>query len=81
MEKTITEKLLSAIIETSNNNITIADGDGIILQSNPEHWIVYNVSPDEFKGKSIFLCILRGKMFSPLYYCDRFKRKEAGANF
>ena len=50
----ITEKILEKIIETSNNNITITDGDGIILYTNPEHWSVYTDDPEPFIGASIY---------------------------
>ncbi|WP_458413161.1 sigma-54 interaction domain-containing protein [Schinkia sp. CFF1] len=52
--KSITDKLLDAIIKTSNNNITIADGNGVILKSNPEHWADYGTKYNEIKGKSVY---------------------------
>ncbi|WP_338448945.1 sigma 54-interacting transcriptional regulator [Niallia oryzisoli] len=54
MKDSFAEKLLNYIIETSNNNITITDAEGIILQSNPEHWSVYGLKADEYKGKSVY---------------------------
>lgn len=54
MNITTLNKILDTIIETSNNNITIADGNGIILQSHPTHWSVYGIEPNDYKGRSVF---------------------------
>ncbi|MGE7023772.1 sigma-54 interaction domain-containing protein [Solibacillus cecembensis] len=50
----IKELILNKIIETSNNNITIIDSEGIIIHSNPEHWANYGMSPGTYKGISIY---------------------------
>ncbi len=54
MNASLAEKLLHSIINTSNNNITIADANGMILQTNKEHWSVYGIKGDGYKGKSVF---------------------------
>jgi len=54
MNASLAERILHSIIETSNNNITIADADGMILQTNEGHWTVYGVHAGEYKGKSVF---------------------------
>ncbi|WNF38989.1 sigma 54-interacting transcriptional regulator [Bacillaceae bacterium IKA-2] len=46
--------LLNKIVETSNNNITIIDEKGIILQSNPNQWLVYGLKADSYIGKSVY---------------------------
>lgn len=46
--------ILDTIIHTSNNNITITDEKGYILHTNPQHWSVYGVEPDQFIGKSVY---------------------------
>ncbi|MFC0562288.1 sigma-54 interaction domain-containing protein [Halalkalibacter alkalisediminis] len=54
---TVDEELqieLDKIVETSNNNITITDEDGIILRSNPNHWTMYGVKADSYIGKSVY---------------------------
>ncbi|WP_026564304.1 sigma-54 interaction domain-containing protein [Bacillus sp. UNC41MFS5] len=48
------EMELNKIIETSNNNITITDEEGIILRSNPEHWAIYGMKPDTYIGTSVY---------------------------
>ncbi|WP_286230857.1 sigma-54 interaction domain-containing protein [Neobacillus mesonae] len=50
----VTEMILEKIIETSNNNITITDGEGIILYTNLDHWTVYGDDPQSYIGKSIY---------------------------
>lgn len=50
----IEEIILEKIIETSNNNITITDGKGIILYTNINHWTVYEENPIPYIGKSVF---------------------------
>lgn len=45
---------LNKIIETSNNNITITDENGIILRSNPNHWMMYGLEADSYIGKSVY---------------------------
>jgi transcriptional regulator with PAS, ATPase and Fis domain len=50
----IEHAILEKIIETSNNNITITDGKGIILYTNINHWTVYEEEPKPFIGKSIY---------------------------
>ncbi|MGJ7922055.1 sigma-54 interaction domain-containing protein [Neobacillus sp. LXY-4] len=54
MKKSIERKLLDLIIETSNNNITIADDKGYILYSNPNHWSIYGITPEQYKGKTVY---------------------------
>ncbi|KAA9028364.1 sigma-54 interaction domain-containing protein [Niallia endozanthoxylica] len=54
MNASLAEKLLHSIIDTSNNNITIADAKGMILQTNEEHWSVYGIKASGYKGKSVF---------------------------
>ncbi|WP_071393964.1 sigma-54 interaction domain-containing protein [Bacillus tuaregi] len=54
MEDSLANKILNSIIETSNNNITIADANGMILETNAEHWSVYGIETDEYKGKSVY---------------------------
>lgn len=51
---TLEEKILEAIIKTSNNNITITDQHGHILYSNPEHWTVYGIEPTDLTGQSVY---------------------------
>lgn len=46
--------ILEKIIETSNNNITITDGKGVILYTNIIHWNVYEEEPQLYIGKSIY---------------------------
>ncbi|TQR16157.1 sigma-54 interaction domain-containing protein [Psychrobacillus soli] len=46
--------ILNKIIETSNNNITVIDSEGIIVHSNPEHWVNYGMKPGTYKGTSIY---------------------------
>lgn len=48
------ELLLAKLVETSNNNITITDGEGVILNSNPNHWSIYGLEPDRNIGVSVF---------------------------
>jgi transcriptional regulator with PAS, ATPase and Fis domain len=50
----IEDIILDKIIETSNNNITITDGKGVILYTNINHWSVYENEPKPFIGKSIY---------------------------
>ncbi|MGJ7910286.1 sigma-54 interaction domain-containing protein [Neobacillus sp. LXY-1] len=50
----IEEMILHKIIETSNNNITITDGNGIILYTNNTHWAVYEGETQSYIGKSIY---------------------------
>lgn len=45
---------LDKIIETSNNNITVTDENGIILRSNPDHWVMYGLDPGTYIGMSVF---------------------------
>ncbi|MEH7436247.1 sigma 54-interacting transcriptional regulator [Neobacillus drentensis] len=45
---------LDKIIETSNNNITITDENGIILRSNPQHWTMYGLETGSYIGKSVY---------------------------
>ncbi|MDN3018061.1 sigma 54-interacting transcriptional regulator [Paenibacillus sp. BSR1-1] len=45
---------LDKIIETSNNNITVTDENGIILRSNPEHWVMYGLEPGSYIGMSVY---------------------------
>ncbi|MEH7334288.1 sigma 54-interacting transcriptional regulator [Neobacillus drentensis] len=45
---------LDKIIETSNNNITVTDENGIILRSNPEHWVMYGLEPGFYIGRSVY---------------------------
>lgn len=54
MESYLLEKELDTIIKTSNNNITITDQNGIILRSNPNHWLIYGIEPNEYIGKSVY---------------------------
>ncbi|MEH7342568.1 sigma 54-interacting transcriptional regulator [Bacillus sp. JJ1532] len=54
MTNTALELLLAKLVETSNNNITITDSDGIILDSNPNHWSIYGLKPDRNVGVSVF---------------------------
>jgi len=54
MNASLAEKLLHSIINTSNNNITIADANGMILHTNKEHWSVYGIKVDEYKDKTVF---------------------------
>lgn len=54
MELSILEKLLDVIIQTSNNNITVVDEKGYIIQSNPNHWSAYGIKPEDYKGKSVY---------------------------
>lgn len=54
MNISIANKILDTIIETSNNNITIADDKGYILHSNPNHWSLYGITPDQYKGKTVY---------------------------
>ncbi|MFJ5768423.1 sigma-54 interaction domain-containing protein [Psychrobacillus sp. NPDC093180] len=48
------ELILDKIIETSNNNITVINREGIIIHSNPEHWVNYGMQPGTYKGTSIY---------------------------
>ncbi|MGE7768033.1 sigma-54 interaction domain-containing protein [Peribacillus sp. NPDC096540] len=48
------EQELKKIIETSNNNITITDEEGIILYSNPKLWEIYGMEPDSYIGTSVY---------------------------
>ncbi|MEM1504918.1 sigma 54-interacting transcriptional regulator [Domibacillus sp. 8LH] len=50
----LSELELSKIIETSNNNITVTDENGIILRSHPEHWKIYGMEPGSYVGKSVY---------------------------
>ncbi|MFK2827056.1 sigma 54-interacting transcriptional regulator [Bacillus sp. B190/17] len=50
----ITEMILEKIIKTSKSNITITDGNGIILYTNIDHWSVYEDEPKNYIGKSVF---------------------------
>src|SRR5687768_12211741 len=54
MNDLLLEMELKKIIETSNNNITVTDENGIILRSNPEHWTIYGMKPDPYIGKSVY---------------------------
>lgn len=54
MDDRLLEMELNKIIETSNNNITITDEEGIILRSNPEHWAIYGMKPDSYIGTSVY---------------------------
>jgi PAS domain S-box-containing protein len=45
--------VLNKIVETSNNNITITDKHGIILNSNPAHWSLYGMDANHYIGKSV----------------------------
>lgn len=54
MENSLLEIELTKIIETSNNNITVTDQDGIILRSNPNHWSIYGIEPNQYIGKSVY---------------------------
>lgn len=54
MNISMANKILDTIIETSNNNITIADDKGYILHSNPNHWSLYGITPDQYKGKTVY---------------------------
>ncbi|WP_223821004.1 sigma-54 interaction domain-containing protein [Bacillus sp. S3] len=45
---------LNKIIETSNNNITITDENGIIQRSHPGHWSIYGMEPGSYIGKSVY---------------------------
>ncbi|MBU8877506.1 sigma 54-interacting transcriptional regulator [Bacillus sp. FJAT-29790] len=45
---------LNKIIETSNNNITITDENGIIQRSHPGHWSIYGMKPDAYIGQSVY---------------------------
>ncbi|ARK29812.1 sigma-54 interaction domain-containing protein [Halalkalibacter krulwichiae] len=45
---------LDTIINTSNNNITITDENGIILRSNREHWKMYDIEEGSYIGTSIY---------------------------
>lgn len=45
---------LEKIIETSNNNITITDENGIIVRSNPNHWTMYGLKADSYIGESVY---------------------------
>lgn len=76
MSDSITNKILDTIIQTSNNNITIANAEGIILQSNPDHWSVYEIKPDEYKGKSVFQLEKEG-VLSPSITSMVLKEKRA----
>ncbi|OCA84974.1 sigma-54 interaction domain-containing protein [Bacillus wudalianchiensis] len=50
----IADVILEKIIKTSNNNITVTDGKGIILYTNSDHWSVYDAEPKDYVGESIF---------------------------
>jgi transcriptional regulator with PAS, ATPase and Fis domain len=54
MKNSIENMILDTIIKTSNNNITITDDKGYILQSNPQHWTVYGIEPNYYVGKSVY---------------------------
>lgn len=54
MNQSIESMVLDTIIKTSNNNITITDEKGFILQSHPEHWTAYGIEPDYYVGKSVY---------------------------
>ncbi|TWT06551.1 AAA family ATPase [Planococcus sp. CPCC 101016] len=54
MESDLLHTELTKIIETSNNNITITDQHGIILRSNPNHWSIYGIEPNQYIGKSVY---------------------------
>lgn len=54
MQKSVDKMLLDLIIETSNNNITIADDKGYIVHSNPIHWSIYGITPEQYKGKTVY---------------------------
>lgn len=54
MNNLYTEVLLDRLVETSNNNITITDGKGIILNSNPNHWSIYGLETNKNVGISVF---------------------------
>lgn len=46
--------LMELIIETSNNNITIADDKGYIVYSNPAHWSIYGITAQQYEGKTVY---------------------------
>ncbi|MFV2048125.1 sigma-54 interaction domain-containing protein [Metabacillus sp. YM-086] len=54
MENHILNMVLDKIIETSNNNITITDHQGVILRSNPNHWSIYGIKANKYLGKSVY---------------------------
>lgn len=54
MDRELLQTELNKIIETSNNNITVTDQDGIILRSNPNHWSIYGIEPNQYIGKSVY---------------------------
>lgn len=54
MQNSREKMLLDLIIETSNNNITVADNKGFIVYSNPDHWSIYGITPEQYKNKTVF---------------------------
>lgn len=54
MNLSIEDTILDTIIQTSNNNITITDENGVILYTNLDHWAVYGVKADQYIGKSVY---------------------------
>lgn len=54
MNHSFENMILNTIIQTSNNNITITDEKGYILQTNPTHWSVYGITTDYVIGKSVY---------------------------
>ncbi|WHY01794.1 sigma 54-interacting transcriptional regulator [Neobacillus sp. DY30] len=54
MNDSILEQLLTKMVETSNNNITITDENGLILDSNPNHWTIYGLESSRNIGVSVF---------------------------
>ena len=75
MENYLLETELDKIIETSNNNITITDQDGIILRSNPIHWSIYGIEPNQYIGKSVYQLQEEG-VLSPSIHAMVLENKE-----
>lgn len=72
----IEQIILEKVIETSNNNITITDGKGVILYTNFDHWNVYEEEPQLYIGKSIYELQEQG-ILSPSISAIVLKEKRA----
>lgn len=52
-EEDIREQELQAILEASNDNIVITDGDGKVLRVSPNCYSIYGMKTDELIGKTV----------------------------
>lgn len=76
MSYSIEHLVLDHIIQTSNNNITITDEKGSILYTNPNHWAIYGIEPNQYIGKSIYQLEKEG-VLSPSITAMVIKEKKA----